>query len=146
MVRVIAEKAERMSASGAQWLHLTVLTGLWAFTDWGCGPLEDKAPTMSTALVEALGDHRPLGVVLTSAPSLAPDDMGEELAQCPAGLSLRIGVQALRGRESLIMPLTAEAVQTSEDWLALARAERSWLDWALARRGLPMVAEMLSLP
>jgi hypothetical protein len=140
MVRVIAEKAEKMSLSGAGWLHVTVLTGLWTFTPWGRGPLAGKAPVMSAALNEALGERCPAGIVLTSAASLAPDDMEEELAKGTEGIGVRVGVQALRGRESLIMPFRQDAVPTAEDWLVLARSESSWLSWALARRGLPKPA------
>lgn len=145
MVQMIAGKAEKMEASGAQWLHVTVLTGLWAFTSWGRGPLTSKAPVMSAALAEALGDRCPEGIVLTSAPSLAPGDMEEELARGPTGISLRVGVQALRGRESLVMPFKRGAGPAADDWLALARAESDWLSWALARRGLPNPAELFGL-
>jgi hypothetical protein len=144
MVRMIAEKAERMQASGGQWLHVTVLTGLWAFTDWGRGSLPSKAPIMSSALKAALGDRCPGGIVLTSAPGLAPEGMKEETAEGPTGISLRIGIQAVRARESLILPLRREVSQAANDWLSLARAEDGWLDWALSERHLPAVKEMLA--
>jgi hypothetical protein len=143
MVRVITEKAERMQASGGQWLHATVLTGLWAFTDWGRGPLPSKAPVMSSALTAALGDRCPAGIVLTSASGLAPEDMEEETAKSSAGISLRVGIQALRARESLILTFRREASQAANDWLSLARAEANWLSWALAEKNLPTIGEML---
>lgn len=143
MVRVIAEKAERMQASGGQWLHVTVLTGLWAFTDWGRGSLPSKAPIMSSALKAALEDRCPAGIVLTSAPGLAPEGMTEETAEGPAGISVRISIQALRAREALILPLRCEVNQAASDWLSLARAEDGWLDWALSEKHLPAVGEML---
>lgn len=142
MVRMIADKAEKMGASGAQWLHVTVLTGLWAFTEWGRGPLPNKAPVMAAALAEALGGRQPAGIVLTSAPGLAPEDMKEEVARGPAGISLRAGIQPLRGRESLVMPFRQSALSAGEDWLALARSEQTWLAWALSRRGLPGLPEL----
>lgn len=145
MVRVIAEKAEKMQGSGAQWLHATVLTGLWAFTQWGRSSLSSKAPAMSAMLRAALGDRCPGGIVLTSAPGLAPDDKGEEIARDPAGISLRIGTQALRARESLILPFHQKTDQAANDLLVLARAERDWLGWALAERNLPPLSKILRL-
>ena len=142
MVRVIAEKAERMQVSGGQWLHATVLTGLWAFTGWGRGPLSNKATVMSSALTAALGDRCPAGIVLISASGLASEDMEEGTAKSPAGVSLRVGIQALRARESLILPFRPEARQAADDWLSLARAEADWLSWALAEKNLPTVGEM----
>jgi hypothetical protein len=41
------------------------------------------------------------------------------------------------------MPFRRDAVPTAEDWLVLARSESSWLGWALTRRGLPSLPEML---
>lgn len=142
MVQAIAEKAEKMQASGGQWLHVTVFTGLWAFTDWGRGPLPPKAPVMSSALTAALGDRCPAGIVLTSASGLALEDMDEETAKSPTGISLRVGIQALRARESLILTFRREASQAANDWLSLARAEADWLNWALAEKNLPTVGEM----
>lgn len=53
---------------------------------------------------------------------------------------------ALRGRESLILPFKRDAAAAADDWLALARAESDWLGWALAKRELPSVGELLSPP
>jgi hypothetical protein len=50
MVEAIAEKANQMRRSGAGWLHLTTLTGLWAFTSWAQSPLEEQLAVMTTAL------------------------------------------------------------------------------------------------
>lgn len=143
MARVISEKAEKMSGSGAQWLHVTVLTGLWRFTEWGRGPLPRKAPQMSSALNAVLGDRCPAGICLTCAPGLAPADMPEEIATSPAGASLRIGIEGLRARESLIMPFSANARQAADNWLDLARSEADWLSWALAEKGLPSLDAVL---
>ncbi len=73
MVSAIAARARRMQNSGAEWLHITVLTGLWAFTPWGTSPLAEKLATMMAALDEALGDDRPAGIVLYSGAGLTPE-------------------------------------------------------------------------
>jgi hypothetical protein len=143
MVRTLAAKVERMETSGAGWLHATVLTGLWAFTPWGSGPLADKAPTMSAALSEALGDRLPQGLVLTSAASLASGDFELETAESPAGVSLRTAVSPLRARESLVLPFTSEGAAQAARWLEVARSEERWLPWALSQQDLPSLDEML---
>jgi hypothetical protein len=143
MVRTLAAKVERMDTSGAGWLHATVLTGLWAFTPWGSGPLADKASTMSAALSEALGDRLPRGLVLASAAGLAPDDFNEETAESSTGVSLRTRVSPLRARESLILPFTPEGTRQAARWLDMARSEDVWLPWALSQKGLPSLDEIL---
>ncbi len=143
MVRTLAAKVERMETTGAGWLHATVLTGLWAFTPWGGGPLADKAPVMSAALSEALGNRLPPGLVLTSAASLAPEDFEEEAAERPAGIGFRTGVSPLRARESLILPFTPVGAAQAARWLEVARSEEGWLPWALSEVGLPSLDEML---
>ncbi len=143
MARVIGDKAHKMAASGAQWLHVTVLSGLWSFTAWGRAPLDHKLSTMSASLLDALGDRRPAGVILTSAASLAPEDMQEEIVRGDSGIALRSRAQPVRARESLILPLLEEAQPSAEHWLALARAESGWLDWALERRGLPRLGDLI---
>lgn len=143
MIRAIAEKAEKMTTSGAQWLHVTALTGLWAFTSWGRGPLAEKLPAMLSALTGALSDHRPAGIVLTSGAALVPGEIPEEIAQDKQGFAVRSLVEPLRGRESLVMPLRKEAQQASKDWLSITRSERDWLTWALAQRGLPRLPALL---
>ena len=98
---------------------------------------------MSPALRAALGDRCPTGIVLTSAPGLAPYDMGEEIARSSAGISLQItGIQALRARESLILP-SHETDKAANDLLALAQAEKDWLGWALAEGTCPPLSEIL---
>jgi hypothetical protein len=81
MVSAIAAKAHRMQNSGAEWLHITVLTGLWAFTPWGKSPPAEKLSTMMAALDEALGDDRPTGIVLCSGAGLTPEVKAEDATQ-----------------------------------------------------------------
>ncbi len=141
MVRVIADKVLRMRASEAQWLHVTALTGLWAFTEWGRSPLEEKLPVMASALAAALGDTRPEGIVLTSAAGVALGGVSCETVRGRSGIGLRRAIHPLRARETLVMPFHPAARLGSEDWLALNDAEAGWLDWALQQRCLPPVSE-----
>lgn len=145
MVRSIAGKTEKMGISGADWLHVTVLTGLWPFTSWGRDQLDGKLGTMSSALAASLQDRCPGGIVLTSAAGLAPEGTPEEVVHSAAGIALRIPAPPLRARESMILPFHESASRAGEDWLALARAESDWLSWALDRNGLPSLSSVFSL-
>jgi hypothetical protein len=143
MVSAIAAKARRMQNSGAEWLHITVLTGLRAFTPWGKSPLAEKLSMMMAALDEALGDDRPAGIVLCSGAGLTPEVKAEDAAQAH-GSALRRPINPLSGRETLIMAFQPSAQGTIAAWHAIADTEERWLEWALQRYGLPSVAELVS--
>jgi hypothetical protein len=145
MVRAIATKTEKMGRSGAGWLHVTALTGLWPFTSWGRDQLDGKLERMSSVLTASLQDHCPAGIVLTSAASLAPEGTPEEVVRSEAGIALRTGVPPLRARETLILPFSEASRRGGEDWLALARVESGWLNRALAQKGLPDLQRVFNL-
>ncbi len=142
MVHAIAEKAVKMKESGAQWLHITVLTGLWAFTVWAQSPLDEKLQIMMSALDDVLDDQKPEGIILCSAAGLAASTT-EETAQTRNGVALRRAVRPLRARETLIMGFSPGAQAMIPAWQALADAEGDWLDWALDRYALPNIGEIL---
>lgn len=145
MVGTIAEKALKMRESGAQWLHITALTGLWAFTVWGQSPLDEKLTIMMSALEDVLGDRKPEGIVLCSAAGLATAAT-EKQAQTQDGVAVRRVIRPLRARETLIMGFSPGAQATIPAWQALADAEGDWLDWALDRYELPSIGEILPSP
>jgi hypothetical protein len=145
MIGAIAEKAEKMRESGAQWLHITALTGLWRFTVWGQSPLDEKLTIMMSALDDALGDRKPEGIVLRSAAGLATS-VTEETARTSDGVALRRVIRPLRARETLIMGFSPSAQAAIPAWQALADAEGDWLDWALDRYELPSIGEILPPP
>ncbi len=145
MVYAIAEKAVKMKESGAQWLHITVLTGLWRFTVWGQSSLDERLKIMMSALDDVLGDQKPEGIVLCSAAGLAPAAT-EEMVQVGSGAALRRVIRPLRARETLIMGFSSCARATIPAWQALADAEGDWLDWALDRYALPSIGEILPPP
>lgn len=145
MVGTIAEKAEKMEESGAQWLHITALTGLWAFTVWGQSPLDEKLRIMMSALDDVLEERKPEGIILCSAAGLAPSTT-EESVQTSNGAALRRAIRPLRARETLIMGFSPGAQEAISAWRALADAEADWLDWALDRYELPSIGEILPPP
>ncbi len=139
----LTDKAARMQRSGAQWLRVLPLTGMWAFTDWATQPLQRKLEDVVAALTQTLGDAAPAGVVLSSGAALYGGDVPKESVAVGSAIALRRAVAPLRARETLIVPLRSDAADSVKDWVALADAESGWLDWALARTGLPPLAEIL---
>ena len=144
MVEAIAEKADKMRRSGAGWLHLTTLTGLWAFTSWAQSPLEEQLAVMTTALEEALGDNKPDGIVLCSAAGMNQSGIKSESVTTKNGIALRRAINPVRVRGTLIMSFNPNGQAALPSWHTLADTEADWLDWALNNRGLPSVADLLA--
>lgn len=144
MVGAIAEKANKMQRSGAGWLHLTTLTGLWAFTSWAQSPLEEQLAVMTTALDGVLGDHKPDGIVLCSAAGMNQSGIKDESVKTKNGIALRRVINPVRVRGTLIMSFNPNGQAALPSWQALADTEADWLDWALNNRGLPSVADLLA--
>lgn len=143
MVGAIAEKAEKMCRSGAGWLYLTTLTGLWAFTPWAQSSLEEQLATMTAALKTALGENKPDGIVLCSAAAMNQSGIKNETVSAEDGIALRRVVNPVRVRATLIMSFSSTGRAALPSWQALADAETDWLDWALKRRDLPSIAGLL---
>jgi hypothetical protein len=137
MARKIVRKAQQMQRSGATWLRVVLLTGLWPMTKWGQAPLARKLETMATWLTDELGDTRPDGIVVSSAAALYPGRVIVETVRSEYGIGVRRAIEPLRARETLVIPLRAEGEQAADCWLALADAESDYLDWALRDAGLP---------
>lgn len=143
MVRVIAEKAKKMRRSGAGWLHITTLNGLWAFTPWAQSPLEQQLVVMTTALEDALGENKPDGIVLCSAAAMNQSGIRDESVSTKNGIAVRRVINPARARGTLIMSFTPDGRAALPSWQALTDAEADWLDWALAHQGLPSVADLV---
>jgi hypothetical protein len=116
---------------------------MWAFTNWATQPLERKLEDVVAALTQTLGDVAPAGIVLSSGAALHGGDEPEESVVVGSAIALRRVIAPLRARETLIVLLHGDAADSAMDWVALADAEADWLDWALARQGLPALAKIL---
>jgi hypothetical protein len=145
MVKVIAQKAERMRDSGASWLHVTALTGLWLFTPWGRSSLDERLAVMTSALDDALGDNKPEGIVLCSAAGLVLGAT-DATVDSTRGVALRRVIRPLRARETLIMGFSESARATIQQWRELVSSEPDWLEWALERHDLPTIDEIATVP
>jgi hypothetical protein len=139
----IAEKAEVAKESGANWLRIDALDGLWQFTSWAQGSLTEKLEAMAAIVRTCIA---PLdGVVLSSGALLAQGLFHDEDTSPLAGaVALRRLVGPLRVRETLIIPATPQASEAATVWKRLYEQEPTWLQWALARCGRPSEEEIFA--
>lgn len=141
MVGVIGAKAQQMKGSGAGWMRLTALTGLWNTTQWGRGSLAEKLSSMAAALGNELGQDVIDGIVLSSAAGYGYGQPDESVT-ARQGIAARRAIAPLRARETLVMPFTAVGRKQTHAWLELVDAESDWLDWALRETGLGSVSSI----
>jgi hypothetical protein len=142
----LREKAEQAQRSGARWLRLDLLDGFWQFTSWATSPFAEKTEALAHWAREALADSRWVGGVVLSCG--AADTQGgayvtETYEGTNAVLGIRRPIAPARVREAVIVPLRAGSLDDAAMWLKLYNDEGGWLDWALARAGLPPASEVL---
>lgn len=135
----IVGKADRMQASGAEWLRVDALTGIWAFTAWGCSPMRQKMPMLAEAIRNMFDGAPPIaGVIVCSGASLFPGQVNEEHCELDDGsIGLRYAIAPMRAREAIIIPLREDGIHTARSWVQMHESEQDWLAWALAKAGLP---------
>ena len=130
----IAEKAEVARESGATWLRLDAVNGLWQFTSWSQMSLPAKLAMLTEAAVPVLGELE--GLVITSGNLQRQGSFEDEDAFGPAGaFALRRLIEPARVRETLVIP-GPRARPTALDWWREAYAlEPRWPEWALEECG-----------
>jgi hypothetical protein len=142
----IASKADRMQASGANWLRVDVLTGIWAFTAWGRSSMQQKTPVLAQAIRDMFGVAPPIaGVIVCSGASLFPGQVNEEHCELDDGsIGLRYAIAPMRAREAIIIPLREDGIRTARSWVQMHESDRDWLAWGLAKAGLPAEADLFA--
>ena len=146
LASAIADKAGRMSESGAEWLRLIPYNHFFLLTRWAQYTMTDKLDTLTQEIRTSLGDQTPGGIIFSSGASLHGGDVHEETVRTPQGVALRRGLKPLRARETIIIPLRGDSTEEIEAWVSLADAETDWLPWALAEAGLPALDRIMSAP
>jgi hypothetical protein len=146
LLGAIADKAERMQTSGAGWLRIDALTGIWAFTPWGRSPMRQKTSMLAAAIRDMFGGVPPIaGVVVCSGASLFLGQVNEEHCELDDGsIGLRYAIAPMRAREAIIIPLRDDGLQTASNWMQMHESERDWMAWALAKAGLPAEADLFA--
>jgi hypothetical protein len=144
----LVKKAIQTRGAENVWLRFTALQGLWLFTHWGQLGLPEKLATMRTNIVHALSGHPHVdGVVLSSAlawpqGTIDPDEHADQ----SGGYALRVTVPPMMARETLVVPLRAQArpVAHARAWRDVYAAEPEWPDLALEQFGLPLVTDIFA--
>jgi hypothetical protein len=130
LARAIADKARRMHSSGAGWLRLDAINGVWALTEWGCSPMPVKIPLLESFVLELFEGEPPIdGVIVCSGAAFFNGTVNEEHIQLTNGaVGLRYSVPPMRAREVIIMPLRNWARSAVDDWVTLHEGEGRWLE------------------
>jgi hypothetical protein len=138
----IAEKAEVARESGATWLRLDAVNGLWQFTAWSQMSLPAKLTMLAEATEPALGGLE--GLVIGSGNLQRQGDFEDEDAFGPAGaVALRRLVEPSRVRETLVIPGPLVSSMAVDWWRTAYASEPRQLEWALAACGRSSLADIL---
>ncbi len=142
-VRTLSDKAERMSASGAEWLCVENITGLFQ-TEWGLMDMARKVATLESAIQAGLPSDTIGGVIACSSAGTFNGTVNEEASETDTGsIGLRYPILPWRAREAIVVPLRDSARDATQHWRTLLDAERDWSAWALAEAGLPTFDEII---
>ena len=142
----LKQKAEQARSSGATWLRVDLLDGIWWASPWAQAGLFGKTSIMAEQLREALAHEASLaGVVVSSSPCPALSVYVPESARAADGaVGLRRVLPLNRVRETIVVPLGPDRGSAAEEWLALYDREAEWLDWGLAQAELPSVDAIMA--
>jgi hypothetical protein len=144
----LRQKAEQAQASGGGWLRADLLDGTWQFTPWAQAGLRAKIDEMA-GLVRPLMSQIPniSGVIFSNGAGVAQGQFfGESARSGDESHGLRRELPAVRVRETMIVPVSADGRRQARIWVDLYGSEDSWLDWALDRAELPSWHEIHPLP
>jgi hypothetical protein len=142
-VRTLSDKAECMSASGAEWLCVENITGLFQ-TEWGLMDMARKVATLESAIQTGLPSDTIGGVIACSSAGTFNGTVNEEASETDTGsIGLRYPILPWRAREAIVVPLRDSARDATQHWRTLLDAERDWSAWALAEAGLPTFDEII---
>jgi hypothetical protein len=145
-VRTLTDKAKRMSASGAEWLCVENITGLFQ-TEWGLMEMARKVATLERAIHAGIPSNTIGGVIACSSAARFNGTVNEEVAETDTGsIGLRYPVLPWRAREAIVVPLRDSTRDATQHWRALLESERHWSAWALAEAGLPTFSEIMEQP
>ena len=125
------------------WLRADLLDGTWLFSDWALQDLPQKTEWMAALLAEAVGDAGTGGVVVSCGQQIGPRAVTEDYRGTGGIIGLRRRLDALRMRETIIVPLTPDATGQASMWRDMRDmydAEPGWLERQLRAASLPGIA------
>ncbi len=119
------------------WLRLDLLDGTWQFSELARRTLPEKSQWIAALVAQEAARTGIAGAVVSSGPLISPRAQAQEYAG-PGGIfGLRRGIDALRVRETVVVPLSPQGVRQAEMWRDLSDAEPPWLENALRAASLP---------
>ena len=119
------------------WLRVDLLDGTWLFSQWAQRDLPSKTQWMADLLAQTLSGTRIAGVVISGGPRIDPNAPAEDHADHRGVTGMRRHLDALRTRDTLIVPLTKEGQRHTAVWRSLYDTEPAWLQLALRAASLP---------
>ena len=132
----IRQKAVQAQQSGATWLRVDVLSGLWQAPQWASASLADKAATLARAVRQTLTDHPHMDAVVISSGRLHPvSGLTDEDAETTGAIAMRRVLEPLRVRDTILIPLRPQIDITPV--ADLYSSEPTWLARALSDARLP---------
>jgi hypothetical protein len=139
----IVDKAAKAVESGATWLRLDALEGLFQVTGWAAMPLTEKLEALAELARPHLGGLE--GLVISSGALLAQGMFTDEDVVHPdESCALRRQLPGARVRETLIVPASSHHDSQRATWHDLYAKEPTWLEWALVRCGQRSPAEIFA--
>lgn len=119
------------------WLRADLLDGTWLFSDWAQQDLPRKTEWMAALLAEAAGDAGTAGIVVSCGQQIGPQAVTEDYGGTGGIIGMRRRPDALRMRETIIVPLTPDAAAQASLWREMYDAEPRWLEQQLRAASLP---------
>lgn len=145
MLGKLAQKSRQASASpNGVWLRVDVLDGIWQFTEWARYDLEQKLLVMEDHLRQAFATAGSVaGFIVSTGAAMAQGRFTDEALQSERGsVALRRNLRPLRVRETLIVPMSEQGLESVEFLATAYDAEPSSLDRSLQLAGLSAVDEI----
>jgi hypothetical protein len=141
--QILRDKVKQMQRSGATWLRIDLMDGLWQFSAWSQSPLGPKTEAMSGAVRAALGGLSGIrGVVMSSSCATTMSRLTGQSTLVDGTYGLVRDLGNFKGRETLVIPLVEDAEAEALAWVHLYDSEPSWLDTALGELGHPPMSEL----
>lgn len=137
-----AKARDWLGAPYPVWLRFDLLDGTWLFSSWAQQQLPQKTEWIAALIADAVSDAEVAGVVVSCGQQVAPNAVTEAYTGTGGITGLRHRLDALRMRETIIIPLTSVGGQHMGFWRALYDAEPSWCDNALMSASLPGLTEI----
>ncbi len=119
------------------WLRFDLLDGTWLLSDWAQKDLPEKTEWMAALLADAVGDVGTAGVVVSCGQRVDPGAVNEEHVGAGGITGIRRHLDALRMRETIIVPLSQDGARQAALWRDLYDRETQWLGEALRSASLP---------